>query len=100
MLLAVVLVLVFLMFLGYGGVALPALIVTTIFIGFWVTVIRLMIGFGRWVFAGFEPQLDPPARARPRRIGAGGARVCRDSLCRQANPADARYCARCGKRVA
>ena len=99
MLVVFVLLIVLLLFLTYGGVALPALVVTTAVIAFWVMVIRLLIGFGRWMLAGCAPQWDPPVQARRTDL-RGGVRLCEDSLCQHVNPPDARYCAQCGKRVA
>jgi hypothetical protein len=96
-------IVVVLLFMGAGAhwVALPALIAGFVFVAFWVVLLKMLIGFGRWLM-GMPP--GPPHRvpAARRPIGpqlypAPPSRTCSDPRCGRVNVTEARFCAQCGR---
>ncbi len=82
--------------LVYGGLAAPVVFLGVMFVGFWLIFLRALIGFGRWLTGGGEkqPAFGPEA---PRRLGPPArGRVCSNSRCGRVNLSSARYCAQCG----
>ncbi len=66
------------------------------------TIGQVFAGLGRLVV--FKKRREQPVRAMPHEMDgaalAGGERVCRNALCQQFNLPAARFCARCGQRLA
>lgn len=110
---ALVLLVVCVLLLAYGGLAAPAIFAGALFVGFWLLVLRIMIGFGRWVAGGGRQSteysgLDTPRRKPARNTGEAahlpirGAQqqLCRHPRCGHVNVSMARFCARCGRPLA
>src|SRR5690242_11761427 len=103
MLALLTIVMILLLFTGLGAhwVALPALTMGFLFIAFWIFVLKLMIGFGRWVMgipARPPPRIQPPRRPVAAQVyPAPPSRTCADPRCGRVNVPEARYCAQCGR---
>ena len=100
-LLAIVVVVLLFMGMGVHWVALPAIFAGFLFIAFWVMVLKMMIGFGRWVMGMPAcPSRRVQAVRRPLNpqvYTAPASRTCGDPRCGRVNPSEARYCAQCGR---
>ncbi len=87
---------------GSGWVLVPGMLVLVV-IGTCMMLFALVARFFRWLISGGE--IDEPdlrlgsASTRPKRI-SGPVSACPERNCRHANPAHARFCARCGKPLA
>ena len=98
-----IIVVILLLFTGMGvhWVSLPALMMGFLFIAFWILVLKLLIGFGRWVM-GIQSRPSPriPPTRRPivaQVYPAPPSRTCADPRCGRVNVPEARYCAQCGR---
>jgi hypothetical protein len=85
---------------GSGAhLGLSLLVGITFFVGFWVLVIKGLIGFGRWLMAAPDrPRFPKPAQFTPIHRATGRpSRTSGDPRCGRANLAEAKYCAQCGR---
>ncbi len=99
-LLAIVILVLVLLSAGAPPLTFGALLFGALFIGFWVIVIRMLIGLGRWLIGEPPPRRFASTRIPPHRGPVSyrtSRRACADPRCGRVNVPEARFCAQCGR---